>query len=161
MPPTGYFGSRLRRSIVLASFVRALAETGSRCWSADKLSAGSHRQRCLRQRLSNSHAPRCLKRRSRLRKARSTFPNAGKQTRATTRAQADVSDYWCVCRVRAKHTHSFAALASRVPMSFRRGPPSQQGGSADDPAGATWHAPVQESATDFVNVGLHRRGRRQ
>ena len=38
MPPTGYFGSRLRRSIVLASFVRALAETGSRCWSADKLS---------------------------------------------------------------------------------------------------------------------------
>ena len=30
----------LRRSIVLASFVRALAEAGSRCWSADKLSAG-------------------------------------------------------------------------------------------------------------------------
>ena len=36
--------------------------------------------------------------------------------------------------------HSFAALASRVPKSFRRGPPSEQGGSADDPAGATWHA---------------------
>ena len=36
--------------------------------------------------------------------------------------------------------HSFAALASRVPKSFRRGPPSQQGSSADDPAGATWHA---------------------
>jgi hypothetical protein len=34
---------------------------------------------------------------------------------------------------------SFAALASRVPKSFRRGPPSQQGGSADDPAGATGH----------------------
>ena len=46
MPPTGYFGSRLRRSIVLASFVRALAEAGSRCWSADKLSAGSQCQWC-------------------------------------------------------------------------------------------------------------------
>jgi len=38
MPPIGYFGSRLRRSIVLASFVRALAETGSRDRSADQLS---------------------------------------------------------------------------------------------------------------------------
>ena len=57
MPPAGYFGSRLRRSLVLASFVRALAEAGSRCWSADKLSAGSQCQWCSRQRLSNSHAP--------------------------------------------------------------------------------------------------------
>ena len=57
MPPTGYFGSTLRRSIVLASFVRALAEAGSRRWSADKLSARSHRQWCSRQRLSNSHDP--------------------------------------------------------------------------------------------------------
>jgi hypothetical protein len=57
MPPTGYFGSRLRRSIVLASFVRALAEVGSRDWSADKLNAGSQCQWCSRQRLSNSHAP--------------------------------------------------------------------------------------------------------
>ena len=57
MPPTGYFGSRLRRSIILASFVRALAEAGSRDWSADKLNAGSQCQWCSRQRLSNSHAP--------------------------------------------------------------------------------------------------------
>ena len=42
--------------------------------------------------------------------------------------------------------------------SFRRGPPSQQGGSADDPAGAAWHARRSESATDWVNVGPHRRG---
>jgi hypothetical protein len=38
MPSAGYVGSRLRRSIVLASFVRALAEAGSRYWSADQLS---------------------------------------------------------------------------------------------------------------------------
>ena len=40
MPPAGYFSSRLRRSLLLASFVRALAEAGPRRWSADKLSAG-------------------------------------------------------------------------------------------------------------------------
>jgi hypothetical protein len=38
MPPTSHFGSRLRRSLLLASFVRALVEAGSRGWSADKLS---------------------------------------------------------------------------------------------------------------------------
>ena len=53
MPPTGYFGSRLRRSLVLASFVRALVEAGSRCWSADKLSAGSQcRAACAQSRFS-------------------------------------------------------------------------------------------------------------
>ena len=43
----------LRRSIVLASFVRALVEAGSRCWSADKLSAGSQcRAACAQSRFS-------------------------------------------------------------------------------------------------------------
>jgi hypothetical protein len=44
MPPTSHFGSRLRRSLLLASFVPALVEAGSRGWSADKLSTLTPRE---------------------------------------------------------------------------------------------------------------------